>query len=49
LLESGGDIALTYDKNWLNLWKKRFGDPLIDAESFKLNPNQTETNKNEKI
>jgi len=41
LLESGGDIALTYDKNWLNLWKKRFGDPLIDAESFKLNPNQT--------
>lgn len=41
LLNSQCSIALTYDKNWLDLWRKRFGDPLLDAETFKLNPNQT--------
>lgn len=31
------DISITYDPNWLNLWSKRFVDPLSDAESFSLN------------
>ena len=29
-------LALTYDPNWLQLWTDRFGDPLLDAESFRL-------------
>jgi L-glutamine-phosphate cytidylyltransferase len=28
------DIAITYDELWQPLWSQRFGDPLIDAESF---------------
>ncbi len=36
LIESDTDLALTYDKNWLKLWRKRFKDPLSDAESFAL-------------
>ena len=30
------DISITFDPNWRSLWEKRFEDPLIDAESFKL-------------
>ena len=30
-------MAITYDPNWLPLWQKRFGDPLEDAETFRLN------------
>ena len=37
LLNCKNNIAITYDKNWLNLWKNRFSDPLSDAESFKTN------------
>lgn len=29
-------LALTYDPNWLKLWQRRFKDPLIDAETFRL-------------
>jgi choline kinase len=32
------DIAITYDVNWQHLWVRRFGDPLIDAETFRLAP-----------
>ena len=35
------DIAITYDPSWLGLWERRFGDPLLDAETFRLNTNQT--------
>lgn len=35
LLESEGDIVITFDPNWLHLWKQRFQDPLSDAEIFK--------------
>jgi choline kinase len=28
------DIAITYDPAWLALWKKRFDNPLSDAETF---------------
>jgi len=37
LMCSGGDIAITYDPNWLKLWSLRFEDPLSDAETFRLN------------
>ena len=36
LIEDEGQLALTYDPNWLPLWKRRFGDPLLDAETFRL-------------
>ncbi len=39
LIKSKGDIVITYDPNWLNLWKMRFEDPLIDAENFRIKDN----------
>ena len=41
LIECDAPIAITYDPNWLELWNKRFVDPLSDAETFRLNPNST--------
>lgn len=41
LMESKSDLAITYDPNWLALWSKRFGDPLDDAETFKLSSSGT--------
>ncbi|MGD0076265.1 MAG: phosphocholine cytidylyltransferase family protein [Candidatus Binataceae bacterium] len=41
LMESPAALAVTYDPNWLELWKQRFDDPLVDAETFRLNPDQT--------
>ncbi len=38
LITSQSSLAVTYDPNWLALWTKRFGDPLLDAETFRLNP-----------
>ena len=35
LIASKGDITITADIKWLDLWKIRFEDPLDDAESFK--------------
>lgn len=35
LVESSGDLALTYDPDWLALWRERFADPLEDAETFR--------------
>jgi choline kinase len=37
LIDSNFDLAVTYDPNWFALWKKRFVDPLLDAETFRLN------------
>ena len=34
-------LAVTYDPNWLELWTQRFGDPLMDAETFRLTPEHT--------
>lgn len=31
-------LAVTYDPNWLKLWTQRFGNPLLDAETFRLTP-----------
>lgn len=35
LIEKEGDIVITSDKLWIDLWSKRFKNPLEDAESFK--------------
>ena len=29
-------LAVTYDPNWLELWTRRFGNPLLDAETFQM-------------
>ncbi len=29
------DIAITFDTLWLDLWRARFRDPLVDAETFR--------------
>jgi choline kinase len=39
LILAEGDIVITYDKNWLELWSKRFEDPLSDAETFRVDEN----------
>jgi len=41
LSDSKAAIAITYSTGWLELWKKRFGDPLADAETFRLNADST--------
>lgn len=28
------DLAISYDRDWLQLWSQRFADPLSDAETF---------------
>ena len=38
LMNSTASLAVTYDPNWLQLWINRFGDPLLDAETFRLTP-----------
>ena len=35
-----GDIVISYDPNWLELWQLRFENPLDDAESFRVNNGQ---------
>ena len=41
LIHSNANIAVTYDPNWLQLWEGRFGDPLLDAETFRINTDDT--------
>ena len=36
LMNSSALLAVTYDPNWLLLWEKRFGEPLMDAETFRV-------------
>lgn len=36
LISCPDDIAVAYDPNWLELWSKRFEDPLDDAETFRI-------------
>jgi len=36
LLATAADIAITYDPRWLDLWRRRFEDPLSDAETFRI-------------
>lgn len=37
LMQSNADIAITFDPHWRSLWERRFGDPFLDAETFRLN------------
>lgn len=41
LMECHASLAITYDPNWLELWTQRFGDPLLDAETFRLTTEHT--------
>jgi L-glutamine-phosphate cytidylyltransferase len=36
LAKAPGNIALSYDPHWLDLWSARFDNPLLDAESFSV-------------
>ena len=33
------DIVITYNTQWLEIWEKRFDNPLEDAETFKIDKN----------
>ena len=39
LVNCPDDIAIAYDPNWLDLWSKRFENPLDDAETFRIDSN----------
>ncbi len=41
LMTCAAPLAVTYDPNWLELWRQRFADPLQDAETFRLSQRQT--------
>lgn len=41
LMKCDAPLAVAFDPNWLALWKKRFGNPLLDAETFRFNPDGT--------
>ncbi len=36
LTEGSHPLAITYDTNWLDIWEKRFENPLEDAETFQV-------------
>jgi len=36
LMASPEPVSMSYDRDWLALWKRRFDDPLSDAETFRL-------------
>lgn len=35
LAADAGSIAISYDPDWLEIWSRRFPDPLLDAETFR--------------
>lgn len=39
LMNCAARLAVTYDPNWRELWERRFENPLVDAETFRLNQN----------
>lgn len=41
LMGSSADLAITYDPEWLQLWSRRFEDPLSDAETFRITTEKT--------
>lgn len=43
LLNNNADIAITYDRLWLDLWSSRFDNPLEDAETFNAINDQVTT------
>lgn len=41
LMKCTAPLAVTYDPHWRELWESRFGDPLLDAETFRMNADGT--------
>lgn len=41
LAAAPGELAIAYDPGWLDLWARRFADPLADAETFRLRADGT--------
>jgi L-glutamine-phosphate cytidylyltransferase len=41
LVNCAAPLAVTYDSNWLASWQERFGNPLLDAETFRLKADGT--------
>ena len=41
LMGCKAELAVTYDPDWQMLWEKRFGNPLLDAETFRMNNDGT--------
>jgi len=41
LMNSQARLAVTYDPHWQKLWERRFADPLLDAETFRINTDHT--------
>jgi L-glutamine-phosphate cytidylyltransferase len=39
LIDSPGQLLICYDRAWRRLWSRRFADPLVDAETFRINAN----------
>jgi len=37
LASAPGQLVISYDRAWRRLWTRRFGDPLADAETFRIN------------
>ena len=40
LIDSKSNISVILDNNWLDYWKKRFNDPLKDAENLSIRDNK---------
>lgn len=36
LVTAPGELVIAYDREWRNLWSRRFADPLSDAETFRI-------------
>jgi choline kinase len=43
LMASTADLSISYDPNWLALWRKRFANPLDDAETFRIDKHSNVT------
>ena len=41
LINTSQPLAITFDPNWQKLWEKRFKDPLVDAETFAIDENNS--------
>lgn len=37
LATTPGELVISYDRGWRRLWTRRFADPLVDAETFRIN------------
>jgi choline kinase len=38
LAAAPGDLVISFDRAWRQLWTERFADPLADAETFRTDP-----------